>query len=73
MQPQPITSNADHESALKEIERLWDAEEGTADGDRLGALVALVESYEEANFPIDIPSPIDASTFRMEQTRKGKR
>ena len=73
MQLQPITTNAGQESALKEIERLWDAEEGTANGDRLGELVALVESYEEAHFPMDIPSPIEAIKFRMEQVGMGKR
>lgn len=50
MQPETIISDADHEAALKEIERLWDAEEGTADGDLLNSLISSVEAYEEAHF-----------------------
>lgn len=67
MQLKPIRTNADHQSALIEIERLWDAEEGTTDGDRLEILTTLVEAYEEANFPMDMPDPIEAIKFRLEQ------
>ena len=37
----PIRSKRDYEAALKEIERLWGARAGTADGDRL-EVVTLV-------------------------------
>ena len=67
MDLRPIKNDADHEAALREIERLWDAAEGTADGDRLEVLMTLVEAYEEANFPIDLPDPIEAIKFRLEQ------
>jgi HTH-type transcriptional regulator/antitoxin HigA len=67
MQLKPIKTNADHEFALKEIERLWGAAEGTADGDRLEILITLVEAYEAAQFPIDLPDPIEAIKFRLEQ------
>jgi HTH-type transcriptional regulator/antitoxin HigA len=56
MQLESINTDADHESALIEIERLWDAEEGTPNGDRLEILMTLVEAYEEANFPMDLPA-----------------
>ena len=55
MQTRPIETEADHEAALLEIERLWEAEEGTADGDRLELLTKLVETYEEANYPMNTP------------------
>jgi len=67
MHLKPIKTKADHESALREIERLWGAKEGTPDGDRLDVLTTLVEVYEEARFPIDIPDPIEAIKFRIEQ------
>jgi HTH-type transcriptional regulator/antitoxin HigA len=44
---------------LQEIERLWDAEEGTADGDRMETLVTLAEAYGIAHFPIDLPDSIE--------------
>jgi len=67
MQLKPIKNDADHAAALREIERLWGAEEGTANGDRFEILATLVEAYEEAHFPMDIPDPIDAIKFRLEQ------
>jgi len=67
MQLKPIKTDADHEAALKEIERLWGAEEGTTNGDRLEILITLAEAYEEAHFPMDMPDPIEAIKFRLEQ------
>jgi HTH-type transcriptional regulator/antitoxin HigA len=67
MQLKPIKTDADHELALKEIERLWGAAEGTANGDRLEILITLVEAYEAAQFPMDTPDPIEAIKFRLEQ------
>jgi len=67
MQLKPIKTDADHEAALKEIELLWGAAEGTADGDRLEILTTLAEAYEEAHFPMDMPGPIEAIKFRLEQ------
>jgi HTH-type transcriptional regulator / antitoxin HigA len=73
MHLKPIKTDADHEAALIEIERLWDAEEGTRDGDRLEILTTLVEAYEEANFPMDMPDPIEAIKFRLEQQGEDKK
>ena len=67
MNLKPIKTKADHEEALLEIQRLWNAEEGTPEYDRLDILATLVEAYEEANFPIDMPDPIEAIKFRLEQ------
>jgi len=67
MQIKPIKSEADHAAALREIERLWGADEGTAGGDRLEVLTTLVEAYEQAHFPIAAPDPIEAIKFRLEQ------
>jgi HTH-type transcriptional regulator/antitoxin HigA len=52
----PIETPADHEAALKEIERLWNAQKATTDGNRLEIRITRVEAYEEAHFPIEIPS-----------------
>ena len=62
-----IRSNADYELSLREIQRLWGAKEGTADGDRLDVLATLVDAYEQKHFPIDAPEPIEAIRFRLEQ------
>ena len=67
MHLKPIKTDTDHEAALLEIQRLWDVKEGTADGDRLDILITLVEAYEETHFPMDMPDPIEAIKFRLEQ------
>lgn len=73
MQVKPIRSNADHEHALTRIEQLWGAKSGTPQGDLLDILVTLVESYEREHFPIDLPDPVDAINFRLEQQGKDYR
>ena len=73
MHLKPIKSESDYHEALKAIELLWGAEEGSTDGDRLDVLATLVEAYEESHFPIDIPDPIDAIKFRLEQQGKDKK
>ena len=50
MHPNSIESEVDYEAALREIERLWGADEGTSEGDRLEVLTTLVEAYEEAHY-----------------------
>jgi HTH-type transcriptional regulator / antitoxin HigA len=67
MNVKPIKTFADYETSLKEIERLWNAEEGSEEGDRLEILVTLVEAYEDAHFPMNLPDPIEAIKFRLEQ------
>src|SRR5215472_10217555 len=69
----PIRTDADHEAALAEVERLWGAKSGTPAGDRLDVLATLIDAYEAEHFPVDPPDPIEAIKFRMEQqglTRK---
>lgn len=67
MEIRPIRTKADHRWALKEVERLWDADPATPDGDRVDILVTLIEAYEEKHFPIAAPDPIAAIEFMLEQ------
>jgi HTH-type transcriptional regulator/antitoxin HigA len=69
MDIRPIRTEADHKAALKEVSRLMeeDPDIGTPDGDRLDVLATLVQAYETKHFPIDLPDPIEAIKFRMEQ------
>src|SRR5208283_847131 len=73
MQLKPIKTEADHDAALREIERLWGAKEGTPEGDRLDILTTLAEAYEEAHFPMDMTDPIEAIKFRLEQQGEDKK
>lgn len=68
MDIKPIRTKADHRQALKEIESLMMAKSGTPEGDRLDILVTLVEAYEKKHYPIDLPDPVEAIKFRMDQS-----
>jgi HTH-type transcriptional regulator / antitoxin HigA len=54
---QPIRNREDHQAALKEIEKLFDSEQGTPEFDQLDILVTLVEAYEDKHEPILPPEP----------------
>ncbi len=64
----PIRTKADHRAALKEIETLMSARQRTPEGDRLDVLVTLVEAWERKRYPLELPEPIEAIKFRMEQS-----
>ena len=63
----PIKTAEDNQAALKRIEQLWKAEPNTPEGDELDVLATLVQAFEEQHYPIDVPNPIEAIKFRMEQ------
>ncbi len=67
MIPKVIKTEKDYERALARINDLMDADPGTPEGDELELLVTLVELYEKAKHPIDLPDPVEAIKFRMEQ------
>ena len=69
MKIKPITTDAEHEEALAEIDRLMDRNPAasTAAADRLGVLATLVEVYEDTRWPIDAPDPVEAIKFAMDQ------
>jgi HTH-type transcriptional regulator/antitoxin HigA len=69
MEIKPIKTKADYRTALKEIEALMAAERDTPEGERLDVLVTLVEAYENKHYRFDLPDPVDAIKFRMEQKR----
>src|SRR3990172_1991924 len=66
MDIKPIRTEEDYEAALKEIERLWGSEPGSSDGDRFEVLFTLVEAYEEQNYAILPPDPVEAIKYYME-------
>ena len=66
-----LKNEADYEAALAEIEKIM--VNPKPDADRLELLALLVSDYEDKHYPIDMPDPVEAITFRMEQmglTRK---
>ena len=67
MKPKIIKTEAEHLAALAYLETLMDAAPGSPEEEELELFSVLIEEYEEANFPINLPDPISAIKFRMEQ------
>jgi HTH-type transcriptional regulator/antitoxin HigA len=63
----PLKNRNDYRQALKEIETLMQARRNTPEGDRLDVLVTLVEAWERKHYPLDMPDPIEAIKYHMEQ------
>ena len=69
MDIKPIKTEGDYEAALAEIERLFSADAGTPEGDKLDVLTTLVEHYEDLHHRIPFPDPIAAIIYYMESRR----
>jgi len=67
MNIKPIKTETDYQQALKRLEIIFDADLNTKEGDELEILGMLIDNYEKIHYPIDLPDPIEAIKFRMEQ------
>lgn len=70
MSIRPIRTDKEHRAALREIESHWGAPEGSAEGDKLDVLMALVEIYEKKRWPIDTGKrfdPVDTLHYAIEE------
>jgi len=70
MNIRPIHTRKDHQAALRELAAFFENEPkpGSSEGDRFEILLTLVEAYETKHFPMDLPDPVEAIKFRMEQS-----
>jgi HTH-type transcriptional regulator/antitoxin HigA len=55
----PITNTIDYEAALERVQELMDAERDTLEGAELEILTLVVEAYENTQYPIGDPDPIN--------------
>jgi len=73
MKPKVIKNEEEYNMALNQIEELMDASPGSPEEEELELFSIIVEKHEDEHYPIDLPDPIEAIKFRMEQetlTRK---
>ncbi|ULT71760.1 helix-turn-helix domain-containing protein [Pseudomonas sp. BC42] len=70
MNIRPIHTDQDYRAALQSVSPLFDNEPqpGTPKGDYFDVMITLIEAYEAKQFPLDLPNPIEAIKFRMEQS-----
>jgi len=62
-----IKTEKEYNLALSKIESLMDAKEDSHEADELELLSTLVEMYEDKHFEIELPDPIEAIKFRIDQ------
>ena len=67
MKPKIIKTKEEYTAALALVETLMDAKAGSPKEEELELWSLLVERYEQEQFPIDLPDPVAAIKFRMEQ------
>lgn len=65
MDIRPIRNDDDLRAAIKEIDRLWGASVGSADGDKLDVLATLVDAYERDHFPVQPSTPLEMLRYAI--------
>ncbi len=70
MEIRPIHTAEDYKAVMREVSAFFDnePEPESPEADRFEVLLTLVEAYEAKHFPIDLPDPVEAIKFRMEQS-----
>ena len=69
MEITPIRTETDYRAALRVVSTLVDQDPSpdSPEGERLDVLSTLIEAYERKHHPIDLPDPVEAIKFRMDQ------
>lgn len=64
-----IRNDEAHEASVAEFDKLvaLDPQPGTPESDRLDLLILLIDEYESRRWPIEMPDPVSAIKFVMDQ------
>lgn len=62
-----IKTEKEYQAALSRLEEIFDSKKDSKNADELELLSLLIEKYEDEISPIDLPDPIEAIKFRMDQ------
>jgi len=62
-----IKSKKDYLAALKRFEDIFQAKAGTPESNEADILSLLIKQYEDKHYVIDVPNPLEAIRYRMEQ------
>ncbi len=62
-----IKNEQEYNEAIELVEELISKDRTTKEEDKLELLTFLIDKYEEEQYPIELPDPVDAIKFRMEQ------
>lgn len=67
MQLKIIKTKKDYQIALKRFEQIFQSKPGSKESDEADILSILIKAYEDKNFIIQAPDPLEAIRYRMEQ------
>jgi HTH-type transcriptional regulator/antitoxin HigA len=67
MQLKIIKTKKEYQLALKRFEQIFQAKPGSVESDEADVLAVLIKAYEDKNFIIQAPAPLEAIRYRMEQ------
>lgn len=67
MEIKPIKTEKDYDQALERLEFIFDASPDSKEGDEAEILSLLIENFENKQYPIEAPDPIEAIKIRMEE------
>lgn len=62
-----LKTKRDYQESLERFERIFQAKSGSVESDEADVLALLIKDYEDRHYVIDVPSPIEAIKYRMEQ------
>ena len=65
-----IKNEKEYKQALSRLEVIFESKKGSKEGKELELLSLLIDLYEKERYPIDLPDPIEAIQFRMDQLAK---
>jgi len=65
--PRPIKTEQQYQEALDLIESLLDCPDDSPEVELLELVSILVHDYEQREFPLEDPDPIDAIRYQMEE------
>jgi HTH-type transcriptional regulator/antitoxin HigA len=63
----PIRNDEDLQRAFRQLEKIFQVEEGAPEADERDVLVTLIEAYENKHYDFGPADPVEAIKFRMEQ------
>ena len=62
-----LKTKDEYEQALNRLDEIFDAKPNTPQGDEFELLSLLIDHYEQEHYAIDLPHPVEAIKFRMDQ------
>jgi HTH-type transcriptional regulator/antitoxin HigA len=62
-----LKTRKDYRQALERFEQVFQAKPESAEGVEADVLALLIKEYEDRHFAIEVPDPLEAIRYRMEQ------